>query len=69
LPEGSATGERVNTLQGRIEETVYLGEMAQYRMKTTAGSVTFYELNPRAVKVDGAGAVAVALEDVVVLKQ
>lgn len=61
--------EAVNSLPGRIEESVYLGEMAQYRVTTAiAGeSLKVYEMNPRAVAASGPCVLTVAAEDVVVL--
>ena len=56
-------------VQGRIEEAVYLGEMAQYRVAAPAAAVALkvYQINPRAVAAGGACALSVAAEDVVVL--
>jgi len=64
----SATGA-ANSLPGRIEEALYLGEMAQYRVATpdAGASLKVYEMNPRAVAASGPCVLSVAAEDVVVL--
>jgi len=60
-----------NTLPCQIEEAVYLGEMAQYRVAAQIiGKAVFlrlYEMNPREVATEGPSVVNVAAEDVVVL--
>lgn len=67
-------GAEANVFPGVLEETTYLGEVAQYRVETPGGVVVGLELNPRGVgRMGGAGnvgrrcAVKVAAEDVVVL--
>ena len=62
----SAAGE-ANTVPGRIEESVYLGEIAQYRVAVAGASLKVYEMNPRAVAPGGPCTLSVAAEDVVVL--
>ena len=59
----------VNALPGRIDEAVYLGEMAQYRVRAGSGAVLkVYEMNPRrAAAAGGECVLSVAPEDVVVL--
>ena len=61
-PAGTA-----NTVPGEIEESVYLGEMAQYRVGIAGASLKVYEMNPRAVAAKGPCTLRVAAEDVVVL--
>jgi len=57
----------VNALQGRIAETVYLGEMAQYRVEIGEGTaLKALEMNPRGT-ADGACALSADPADVVVL--
>ncbi|XHR30762.1 MAG: ABC transporter ATP-binding protein [Chthoniobacteraceae bacterium] len=59
----------VNAFPGHIEETLYLGEMAQYRVKAgkSAFALKIFELNPRRAASEGSCVVSVAPEDVVVL--
>ncbi len=52
---------------GTVEESVYLGEMAQHRVRTPLGEVKVFELNPRGLRVGEACHLAVAREDVVAL--
>ncbi len=70
-------GEAVNSVRGKIGESIYLGEVAQYGfVAAVAGgaepfTLKVYELNPRHLAGAGAGelhAVVVA-EDVVVLER
>ncbi len=76
LPEtpGLGADAEANTLPGRIEETVYQGEIARHRVATEVGTLKVYELNPGA----GAGAssggereclLEIAPRDVVVLEK
>ncbi|MCU0793337.1 MAG: ABC transporter ATP-binding protein [Opitutaceae bacterium] len=63
----------INSVRGKIGESVYLGEVAQYGFVPAAGgeSLKVYELNPRHLASAGAGelhAVADA-QDVVVLER
>jgi iron(III) transport system ATP-binding protein len=68
-------GEAVNSVRGRIGESVYLGEVAQYSFLTTVGAsahnLKVYELNPREISSAAAGDLhaAVAVRDVVVLER
>ena len=62
----SQTGA-ANTVPGRIEESVYLGEMAQYRVEVAGLPLKVYEMNPRTVAAEGPCTLSVAAEDVVVL--
>lgn len=41
-----------NAIEGLIDETVYLGETAQYTLETAAGDIRISELNPRRVVRD-----------------
>ncbi|MEI6560500.1 MAG: ABC transporter ATP-binding protein [Verrucomicrobiota bacterium] len=56
-----------NTVPGRIEESIYLGEMAQYRVGVAGLPLKVYEMNPRAIAAEGPCTLRVAPEDVVVL--
>jgi len=60
-----------NAVQGRIGESVYLGEVAQYEFVPAAGGakLKIYELNPRFVGATSEGALfaSVDAEDVVIL--
>ena len=56
-----------NVLRGHITETVYLGEMAQYRLEAGTISLKVYELNPRFPVCPGECYASVAAEDVVVI--
>jgi iron(III) transport system ATP-binding protein len=67
-------GADVNSVRGKIGESVYLGEVAQYGFVPAAtGGLTLkvYELNPRHLAGAGAGELhaVVAAEDVVVLER
>jgi iron(III) transport system ATP-binding protein len=60
---------RPNAIQGRREDTVYLGELAQHRIRVGERLLTAFELNP-AVSMSGEGAPVVLqidASDVVVL--
>ncbi|MCX6967856.1 MAG: ABC transporter ATP-binding protein [Verrucomicrobia bacterium] len=65
----SESSPRANCVTGSIEEAVYLGEMAQYRIALSIPGATLkvYEMNPRAVAASGPCVLSVAAEDVVVL--
>ncbi len=58
-----------NSVAGRIGESVYLGEVAQYDFVAGGTTLKIYELNPRHVGQGSAGELhaQVAVEDVVVL--
>ena len=58
-----------NSLTGRVEERVYLGEVAQYRIKAGESSLKVFELNPRPGQgyVGEQVHVGVAVDDVVVV--
>ncbi|EDY16783.1 ABC transporter-related protein [Chthoniobacter flavus Ellin428] len=65
----STTAPKSNTVAGRIEDCMYLGETAQYRFTAAGGALKIYELNPRFV---GHGSdrevfASVSPDDVVVL--
>ena len=66
-------GAPVNSVRGRIGESIYLGEVAQYGFVAAGGDhiLKVYELNPRHLAGAGAGELhaAVAAEDVVVLER
>jgi iron(III) transport system ATP-binding protein len=59
-----------NSLAGRIGDSVYLGEVAQYAFETAAGRLKIFELNPRIEKRSGEREYFASAEpgDVVVLK-
>ncbi len=58
-----------NCVQGRIGESIYLGEVAQYDFVVGSTSLKIYEVNPRHLGPSAAGELhaSVAVEDVVVL--
>jgi iron(III) transport system ATP-binding protein len=58
-----------NGVSGRIQDRVYLGEMAQYEFAGAAGTLRIYELNPRFVELSPEREVfaRIAPEDVIVL--
>jgi len=58
-----------NTVEGRITERIYLGEMAQYRFSTGPRTLKICELNPRFVELSPERQVfaSVEPEDVVLL--
>ena len=67
-------GGDVNSVRGRIGESVSLGEVAQYGFVAAGGAsqtLKVYELNPRHLAAAGAGELhaTVAAEDVVVLER
>ncbi len=60
---------RENSIAGRVEERIYLGETAQYRIRSAGVSLKVFELNPRAGR-GGAGdevRATVNADDVIVL--
>jgi iron(III) transport system ATP-binding protein len=59
-----------NSLAGRIGDSVYLGEVAQYAFETDVGSLKIFELNPRMETRSGERTYYACAEpsDVVVLK-
>jgi len=61
----------INGVAGRIGESVYLGEVAQYDFVTAGGRVKILELNPRFLDPAAGGELfaGVAPEDVVVLQR
>jgi iron(III) transport system ATP-binding protein len=66
----STTPQATNAVQGRLQDRVYLGEMAQYQFNVGPQTLKIYELNPRFVDASEdrelyAGA---DREDVVVLR-
>ena len=60
-----------NTINGKIRERVYLGEMAQYRFGSGASILKIYELNPRFVFETDDRELTASIEpdDVVVLRE
>lgn len=62
-----------NGVRGRIGESIYLGEVAQYGFVTGGQTLKIYELNPQHVAGHGAGGddlfACVAADDVVVLER
>ena len=66
---GAHSAGAVNSVPGRIEEAMYLGEMAQYRVTIpiSGACLKVYEMNPRIVAASGPCVLDVAAEDVVVL--
>ena len=60
----------MNSVKGRIGESVYLGEVAQYRLQASAHDLKVFELNPHiSARGQGQEFFAVAsVDDVVVLK-
>ena len=60
-----------NTVRGRIGESVYLGEVAQYAFQAGAVTLKIFELNPRFLDHSGGGELfaSVAPEDVVLLRE
>ena len=47
---GAAPSGRDNAFGGRLTDTVYLGEMARYRLIIDGHALTVFELNPKAVE-------------------
>lgn len=59
-----------NSVKGRIGESVYLGEVAQYRFQTPAHTLKIFELNPHiSARGEGQEFFAVAKTDDVVVLQ
>jgi iron(III) transport system ATP-binding protein len=60
----------MNSVKGRIGESVYLGEVAQYRLQASAHDLKIFELTPHiSARAQGQEFFAVAsVDDVVVLK-
>jgi iron(III) transport system ATP-binding protein len=60
-----------NRLEGTLGESVYLGELAQYRFLSGDRTLSICELNPRFIRTDPCEPLvaSVAPEDVVVLKE
>jgi len=70
VPARRGAGRRPNTLRGRQEQVVYLGELAERRLRVGDTLLSVFELNPRADGAQAAGddvVVAVEPADVVVL--
>jgi iron(III) transport system ATP-binding protein len=69
LSGNGASDAAANRVRGRLQERVYLGEMAQYRFAAEGGALKIYELNPRFVETGGDRDLAAQAvpEDVVVL--
>ena len=70
-PGGGSTERGGATLQGRLQETVFLGEIAQHHVQITENVVLkVLELNPNSAKKSDQGervTLSVAPEDVVLL--
>ena len=66
-PPGALAHGVPNVVHGRIVETTYLGEMAQYRFAATGFSLKVSEMNPRSVAKDDRCYAMISAEDVVVL--
>ena len=64
-----AAPEGANILTGMLQDTVYLGEVAQHQFQMGGTALKAFELNPKRVADGGAGAVRawVASEDVMIL--
>ena len=56
-----------NRIQGSVEESIYLGEMTQYRIRCQGESLKIFELNPRLTTPPGELNATVDREDVIVL--
>ena len=77
LRDDSASDSETNSLTGKITESIYLGEMAQYSVAISglsnagdgnaAVSLKVYELNPRLIAPGGLCRVSVTPDEVVVL--
>ena len=70
-PEALRVCDEGGQLRGVIEETVYLGDVIQYRIRTKSGELLqATEMNPHQVRQPGEGEVGIdfAPEDVVVLR-
>jgi iron(III) transport system ATP-binding protein len=67
----SGQSEQTNCLQGRIGESIYLGEVAQYQFFTDGNKLKIFELNPQlSARTSDRDLFAVAkVEDVVVLRK
>jgi len=59
-----------NSFAGRLEDRVYLGEMAQYKFSAMTHTLKIYELNPRFVNTSGERELFASAdpEDVVILR-
>ena len=62
-------GSDLNSVEGRIGDSVYLGEVAQYEFVAGEQKLKIYELNPRHVNAGGDRVLHATVEsqDVVVL--
>lgn len=70
-PEALRVVDEVGVLRGWIVETIYLGNVIQYRIKTDRGvELHVAEMNPRVVREAGETMVGIAVEadDVVVIR-
>jgi iron(III) transport system ATP-binding protein len=65
----STSAPATNTTKGRLQNRVYLGEMAQYQFNVGPQTLKIYELNPRFVNVSEQRELHVSanVEDVIVL--
>jgi len=65
---GTAAGDG-NCVRGRLQDRVYLGEMAQYQFAAAGQTLKIYELNPRFVDASGDRELfaSVEAEDVIAL--
>jgi len=64
----TASAASTNTLRGRVEEAVYLGEVAQYRVQAGSFLLKITEINPRRAAAGETFTLNAAPEDVVVLQ-
>lgn len=62
-------GTSENAIPGVLAESIYLGEIAQYRVETESGVMKALEMNPRVANSGGRCVLTVDAEDVVVLKK
>lgn len=62
-----APADAPNALAGHLEETIYLGEVAQHRVRTGEREWKVFEMNPRPCAPGTAVSMAVDPDDVVIL--
>ena len=61
----------LNCIKGRIEDSIYLGEMAEYKFVAGGGKLKIYELNPRFIAAGRESELYAVVDprDVVVLRE
>jgi iron(III) transport system ATP-binding protein len=66
----STSAANANSVRGRLQDRIYLGEMAQYQFASATQTLKIYELNPRFVDASGENELFASAEpdDVVVLR-